>query len=138
MVKRGLPKGLLIVSLVLKCLSSRVGTFLLCGWVCLDWKFPFVHSFSELSLKKREAILQRWSAETLLLPLRISFVLLKIITLFVFFSLVNDLSACSLRLCCFQVVIMYVFVKSIDILSMLCCRLMKIQTTLLGKQLDTR
>ncbi|KAG6403090.1 hypothetical protein SASPL_135307 [Salvia splendens] len=32
MVKRGLPKGLLIVSLVLKCLSSRVGTFLLCGW----------------------------------------------------------------------------------------------------------
>ncbi|XP_047954424.1 long-chain-alcohol oxidase FAO2-like [Salvia hispanica] len=90
MVKRGLPKGLLIVSLVLKCLSSRVGTFLLCGWVCLDWKFPFVHSFSELSLKKREAILQRWSAETLLLPLRISFVLLKIITLFVFFSLTDE------------------------------------------------
>ncbi|XP_057798154.1 long-chain-alcohol oxidase FAO2-like [Salvia miltiorrhiza] len=90
MVKRAMPKGLLIVSLVLKFLSSRVGTLLLCGWICLDWKWPFVHSFSELSLKKREAILQKWSRATLLLPLRIAVMSLKIITLFVFFSLTDE------------------------------------------------
>ncbi|KAH6766647.1 Long-chain fatty alcohol dehydrogenase family protein [Perilla frutescens var. hirtella] len=92
-VKRGLPKGVLIVSLVLKFLSSRVGTLLLCGWICLDWNWPFVHSFSELSLKKREAILRKWSRETLLLPLRIAFVLLKIIALFVYFSWADENSS---------------------------------------------
>lgn len=89
-MKRCLPKGVLIVSLVLKFLSSRVGTLLLCGWMCLDWKWPFVHSFSELSLKKREAVLQKWSRETLLLPLRVAFALLKIITLFVYFSSADE------------------------------------------------
>ncbi|XP_020550454.1 long-chain-alcohol oxidase FAO2 isoform X1 [Sesamum indicum] len=86
LVKRGIPAAVFIVSLVLKFLSSRLGTLLLCGWICLDWKWPFVHSFCELTLKKREAILQKWSRETLFLPLRIAFLLLKIMCLFVFFS----------------------------------------------------
>ncbi|KAK6164434.1 hypothetical protein DH2020_001298 [Rehmannia glutinosa] len=90
LVKRGIPKAVFIVSLVLKLLSSRLGTLLLCGFICLDLKWPFVHSFSELSLKKREAILQKWSRETFLLPLRISFLSLKVICLFVFFSLTDE------------------------------------------------
>ncbi|KAL0435568.1 UNVERIFIED_CONTAM: Long-chain-alcohol oxidase FAO2 [Sesamum radiatum] len=65
----------------------------------LDWEhFCFVGGFVwngsghlcrvsvKLSLKKREAILQKWSRETLLLPLRIAFLLLKIMCLFVYFS----------------------------------------------------
>ncbi|KAK6164274.1 hypothetical protein DH2020_001138 [Rehmannia glutinosa] len=90
LVKRGIPKAVFIVSLVLKLLSSRLGTLLLCGFICLDLKWPFVHSFSELSLKKREAILQKWSRETFLLPLRISFLSLKVICLFVFFSQTDE------------------------------------------------
>ncbi|KAG8389185.1 hypothetical protein BUALT_Bualt02G0202700 [Buddleja alternifolia] len=90
LVKRGSPKAVFIVSLVLKLLSSRLGTLLLCGFTCLDWKWPFVHKFAELSLKKRESILQRWCRETFLLPLRIVFVQLKVICFFVFFSLIDE------------------------------------------------
>ncbi|KAL0419737.1 UNVERIFIED_CONTAM: Long-chain-alcohol oxidase FAO2 [Sesamum radiatum] len=91
--EEGGPAAVFIVSLVLKFLSSRLGTLLLSGWICVDWKWPFVHSFSELSLKKREAILQKWSRETFLLPLRIAFLLLKIMCLFVFFSWTDENSS---------------------------------------------
>ncbi|KAL8530229.1 hypothetical protein ACS0TY_007326 [Phlomoides rotata] len=90
MAKRAVPKAVLIVRLVLSFLSSRLGTLLVCGLICLDWRWPLVRSFPELPLKKREAILQRWSRETFLLPLRISFLLLKIISLYVFFSWTDE------------------------------------------------
>lgn len=86
MVKRCVPKAVLVVSLVLRFLSSRIGTLVLCGCICFHKKWPFVHSFSELSSDKRESILRNWSKETFLLPLRIAFLLLKVITLFIFFS----------------------------------------------------
>ncbi|KAL7151617.1 hypothetical protein ABFS83_04G043700 [Erythranthe nasuta] len=92
-VKRGVPKAVFIVSLVLKFLSSRLGTLVLCGYICLDKNWPFVRTFSELSLKKRESVLQNWSRQTLLLPLRIAFLLLKIITLFIFFSWTDENSS---------------------------------------------
>ncbi|KAK4482351.1 hypothetical protein RD792_009504 [Penstemon davidsonii] len=92
-VKRGMPKAVLIVRIVLKLLSSRVGTLLLCGCICLDQKWPFVHKFSELSLKKREAILQKWSRETLLIPLKIAFLLLKTVCFLIFFSLTDENSS---------------------------------------------
>lgn len=88
-MKRGMTKAVFIVGLVLKFLSSRLGTFVLCGRICIDRKWPFVHNFSELSLDKREIVLQRWSKETFLIPLKISFLLLKIVCLFVFFSWVK-------------------------------------------------
>ncbi|PIN04783.1 Glucose dehydrogenase/choline dehydrogenase/mandelonitrile lyase (GMC oxidoreductase family) [Handroanthus impetiginosus] len=90
LVKRGLPKAVSAVSLVLKFLSTRIGTLLLCGRACLDWKWPFVHKFSELSIKKREAILQKWSRGTLFLPLRTVFFLIKVTCLYTFFSLTDE------------------------------------------------
>lgn len=90
LVKRGLPEGLSIVKLVLKLLSSRLGTLLVCGLISLNWKWPFVHKFSELPVKKRETILQKWSAETFLFPLRIVFLLIKIMCCFVFFSWTDE------------------------------------------------
>ncbi|KAL2486319.1 Long-chain-alcohol oxidase FAO4B [Abeliophyllum distichum] len=93
LVKRIKPKPLFIVSLVLKLLSTRLGTLLLCGYVCFDWKWPFVHKFTELSLKNREIILQKWSRETFLLPLRIAFLLLKISCLYTFFALTDENSS---------------------------------------------
>ena len=85
LAKRILPEGFSLVKLVLRLLSTRLGTLLICGRVCLDTKWPFVHKFSDLSLKDREGILQNWSRGTLL-PLRMVFVMLKVMCCYVFFS----------------------------------------------------
>ncbi|KAK4848792.1 hypothetical protein QYF36_017392 [Acer negundo] len=90
LVKRGLPKALYLVSLVLTILSYRFGTLLLCGYLCFDWKWPFIHNFSQLSLEKREQILKRWSRERFLIPLRVVFVLIKLFCLYTFFSRTDE------------------------------------------------
>lgn len=89
MVKRSTADGVSVVKFVLKLLSTRLGTLLLCGFICLDWNWPFVHNFSELSVKKREGILQKWSKETFLFPLRIVFLMIKIMCCNVFFTWVS-------------------------------------------------
>ncbi|KAL8140397.1 hypothetical protein V2J09_006418 [Rumex salicifolius] len=83
---KGLPEAAFLVKIVLKLLSTRLGTLLLCGFVCLDRSWPFVHNFSEISLDKREQILQRWSKESRWTPLRITFALLKVACFFALFS----------------------------------------------------
>nr|GMD71130.1 long-chain-alcohol oxidase FAO2-like [Ipomoea batatas] len=85
-VRRFLPDAVFIFRLVLIILSTRLGSLLLCGFVCFDGRWPFIHNFSELPLKRREAILQKWSRETRILPLRIVFMTIKIACYFIFFS----------------------------------------------------
>lgn len=84
--RRCVPEALSLVSWVLWILSFRLGTLLLCGRLCLDWKWPFIHNLSEISLYKREEILQKWSREKRWIPLRIAFLLIKLITFYHFFS----------------------------------------------------
>jgi long-chain-alcohol oxidase len=86
MVKRSVPQAAFLVSLVLKILSFRMGTLLLCGYLCFDTKWPFILNFSSISLEKREEILKKWSREKLLLPLRMVFAVTKIFCFFNFFS----------------------------------------------------
>lgn len=90
LVKRSKPESLFIIRIVVFLLSTRLGTLLLCGRVCLDKRWPFVHNFSELSLKDREAVLQRWSRETFLIPLRIVFLMIKVFCFFIFFSWTDE------------------------------------------------
>uniref|UniRef100_A0A6P4A6P3 Long-chain-alcohol oxidase n=1 Tax=Ziziphus jujuba TaxID=326968 RepID=A0A6P4A6P3_ZIZJJ len=86
-VKRVQPEAVLLLSLVLKILSFRLGTLLLCGFSCFDWKWPFLHKFSELPLEKREEILRKWSGHRHLIPpLRIVFVLIKLFCFYNFYS----------------------------------------------------
>lgn len=90
LVRRGQPKVVLIVGLVLKMLCWRIGTLLLCGFLCLDWKrWPFVLNFSEISLDRREIIIAKWSRERFLTPLRAVFVAVKLYCMFVFFTRVR-------------------------------------------------
>lgn len=90
LVTTGLKEAVLIVKLILKVLSFRLGTLLLCGFMCFDWNWPFMHKFSEISPEKREEILKKWSRETFFMPLRIVFLAVKIFSLYVFFSRTDE------------------------------------------------
>jgi hypothetical protein len=85
-VKRCLPQAVFLVSFILKMLSFRLGTLLLCGYLCFDRKWPFILNFSEISLEKREEILKKWSRARRLVPLRIAFVVIKMFCFFNYFS----------------------------------------------------
>ncbi|CAK7349311.1 unnamed protein product [Dovyalis caffra] len=89
-VKRGVADAVFVVRLVLKFLSYRLSTLLLCGFMCLDWKWPFIHKFSEISLERRQQILMNWSRQTYLTPLRIVFVMIKLFCLYNFFSRTDE------------------------------------------------
>ncbi|KAG4938968.1 hypothetical protein JHK84_045168 [Glycine max] len=74
---------LLLLSLWL--LSTWFGTFILCGMLSLSTKFPFFHSYPELSLLKQQKVMQSWSL-SYLRPLRMLFRTIKLLTLLVFFT----------------------------------------------------
>ena len=86
LVKRCLSKGVFLASLLLRMLSFRLGTLLLCGYSCFDWRWPFILKFSDISLEKREKILYKWSRYRGLVPLRLVFMILKIFCFFTLFS----------------------------------------------------
>ncbi|MED6185048.1 long chain fatty acid oxidase [Stylosanthes scabra] len=86
MFKRVMPEAWSLVSWVMWILSFRFGTLLLCGRDCLEWKWPFIHKFSELPLNKREEILKKWSREHKWTPLRLVFLLIKLVSFYNFFT----------------------------------------------------
>ncbi|EES07164.1 long-chain-alcohol oxidase FAO2 [Sorghum bicolor] len=91
MSRKCLPEALALVRTVLWLLGTRLGSLALCGArSCLSWRFPFVRRFDELPLEQREAALRRWSRQTLLLPLRMFFVIIKAICLHVFYSWTDE------------------------------------------------
>ncbi|KAK6940640.1 Glucose-methanol-choline oxidoreductase, C-terminal [Dillenia turbinata] len=89
-VKRGAPEAVFLVSIVLRILSTRLGTLLLCGFLSFAWKWPFIHKFSEISLEKREEVLKKWSRESLFIPLRVVFVMIKLFCFLTFFSWTDE------------------------------------------------
>ncbi|KAI7756424.1 hypothetical protein M8C21_001383, partial [Ambrosia artemisiifolia] len=85
-VKRGFFEAVMVVRLVLKLLSTRLGTLFLAGSLCLSHQWPYINKFSEIPLEKREKIVQKWFKNSLLTPIRLGFVFIKSLCLFVFFS----------------------------------------------------
>ncbi|KAK4750874.1 hypothetical protein SAY87_004356 [Trapa incisa] len=90
LVKRGNPTALTLTRLMLKLLSSRFGTLLLCSFLCLDWRWPFVHRFSEMPLDRREEALKRWSRAKNMIHLKVFFATIKLLCCFVFYSMINE------------------------------------------------
>lgn len=86
LVKRALKEALILVRVILWMLSTRLGTFLLCGSLCLSKKWPFINNFSNISLDNREKVLQKWFNHRFLTPIRLAFLYLKVVCHFVFFS----------------------------------------------------
>lgn len=97
MVTRCIREAVLLAWVVLWVLSTRVGTLLLCGRLSLsfsggarDFSFPCVSRFADMPVARREAALQRWNSTRWLLPLRIVFTLVKILSHYVFYAMVNE------------------------------------------------
>ncbi|KAI7742682.1 hypothetical protein M8C21_029850 [Ambrosia artemisiifolia] len=91
MVKRYPSDAVFLLKIVLMLLSTKLGTLLICGSICLDTKWPFIHSFSDLSLNKREKILQRWSnTHKSLIPMRVVFFMVKLMCFYIFFSFIDE------------------------------------------------
>ncbi|XP_023738309.1 long-chain-alcohol oxidase FAO1 [Lactuca sativa] len=80
---------MMVVKLVTTLLSTRLGTLLLSGFLCISHKWPYIHKFSEISLHKREKILQKWFKNGYISPIRLGLLLIKSICLLVFFSQVG-------------------------------------------------
>lgn len=89
-MKRCLTRAVVLLRIVLNILSFRLGTLLLCGFSCLDWRWPFILKFSDMSLEKREEILKSWTRKRGLLPFRLVFVVIKIFCLYTFFSMADE------------------------------------------------
>ncbi|XP_078427837.1 long-chain-alcohol oxidase FAO2-like [Wolffia australiana] len=85
-ILKGPSDATFLIRAVLWALSTRLGTLVLCGSACTSSKFPFVQRLSDLSLRRREALLQKWSRESCFWLLRIVFVIIKINCFATFFT----------------------------------------------------
>lgn len=88
--KRGFLEARLLVRALLKILSTRMGSLLMCGSLSLSMEWPYLNKFSDISLEKRERVVQIWLRHWLLTPIRLAFVFLKFLVLFVFFTQVGE------------------------------------------------
>lgn len=86
LTKRSLIEAVILIRVVLWLLATRLGTLLLCGFLCLGEKWPYVNNFSNISLEKREMVMQKWLKHRFLTPIRLAFAYIKVLCLFVFFS----------------------------------------------------
>nr|GMD80320.1 long-chain-alcohol oxidase FAO1 [Ipomoea batatas] len=84
-MKRGFFEAVILVRGLFKLLSTRLGTLLLCGFLCLGDKWPYVNKFSDIPVEKRVTVIQRWYKHSLLTPVRLAFVFVKFLCLYVFF-----------------------------------------------------
>ncbi|KAH0642750.1 hypothetical protein KY289_033724 [Solanum tuberosum] len=78
-----------LCKLALWLLSTRIGTFILCGKTSLSTQFPYLQNFSNISPKKREEIVKSWATSCFKL-LRILYFSMKVLVLLVFFTQVNE------------------------------------------------
>ncbi|TKY70185.1 Long-chain-alcohol oxidase FAO4A [Spatholobus suberectus] len=78
-----------LLKLVLWLLSTWFGTIIFCGMACLSTQFPFVHSYPDLSLQKRQEIMRSWSL-SYLRHFRMLFRTIKLLTLLIFFTQIDE------------------------------------------------
>ncbi|XP_028759531.1 long-chain-alcohol oxidase FAO1-like [Neltuma alba] len=90
LVKRAIIEALILIRVILWMLATRLGTLLLCGSLCITDTWPFINNFSNISLEKREKIVQKWLQHRFLTPIRLAFLYIKVLCVWVFFSQVDE------------------------------------------------
>lgn len=91
LVKRALKEALILVRVVLWILSTRLGSLLLCGSLCFGEKWPYIYDFSSMSVENREKVIQKWLKHKFLTPVRLAFVYVTFLCLYIFFTRVNTI-----------------------------------------------
>ncbi|XP_060178658.1 long-chain-alcohol oxidase FAO1-like [Lycium barbarum] len=88
--KSCLREARILVRGLLRILSTRIGTLLLCGLFCFSKSWPYINKFSDIPLEKREIVLQKWFKNRFLTPVRLAIVFIKFLCLYVFFTQVGE------------------------------------------------
>ncbi|OIS98887.1 PREDICTED: long-chain-alcohol oxidase FAO1 [Nicotiana attenuata] len=89
-MKRGFLEAIILVRGLLRILSTRIGTLLLCGSFCFVQKWPYINKFCDIPLEKREIVLQKWFKNRFLTPVRLAFMFIKFLCLYIFFTQVGE------------------------------------------------
>ncbi|XP_055813733.1 long-chain-alcohol oxidase FAO1 [Solanum dulcamara] len=89
-MKRGFFEARMLVRCLLRMLSTRIGSLLLCGLFCLGKSWPYINKFSAIPLEKREIVMQKWFKNRFLTPVRLAFVFIKFLCLYIFFTQVGE------------------------------------------------
>ncbi|PAN46911.1 hypothetical protein PAHAL_9G224100 [Panicum hallii] len=89
MATRCVWEATLLMRVVLWILSTKVGTLALCGWLCISGRFPYVSKFADMPVERREEVLKRWNKARWLFPLKVTFVIIKILSHYSFYTMVN-------------------------------------------------
>lgn len=90
LAKRAFREVVILVSILLWALSTRLGTLILSGSLCLGEKWPYINKFSRMPLDKREKFLQKWSKHWILSPIRAAFTIIRLLCVYCFFSRVSE------------------------------------------------
>jgi long-chain-alcohol oxidase len=89
MATRCVWEATLLMRVVLWILSTKVGTLALCGWLCISGRFPYVSKFADMPVERREEVLKRWNKARWLFPLKVTFVIIKILSHYSFYTMVR-------------------------------------------------
>ncbi|MCD7468723.1 long chain fatty acid oxidase [Datura stramonium] len=89
-MKRAFLEARILVRGLLRLLSTRIGTLLICGLFCVGKSWPYINKFSDIPLEKREIVMQKWFKNRFLTPVRLAFVFIKFLCLYCFFTLVGE------------------------------------------------
>ncbi|RLN42522.1 long-chain-alcohol oxidase FAO1-like [Panicum miliaceum] len=90
MATRCVWEAMLLMRVVLWILSTKVGTLALCGWLCISGRFPYVYKFADMPVERREEVLKQWNKARWLFPLKVTFVIIKILSHYAFYTMVNE------------------------------------------------
>ncbi|CAN6304880.1 unnamed protein product [Urochloa humidicola] len=90
MATRCVWEAMLLMRVILWILSTKLGTLVLCGRLCVSSRFPYICKFADMPMERREEALKQWNKTRWLFPLKVTFVITKILSHFSFYTMINE------------------------------------------------
>ncbi|CAL4925426.1 unnamed protein product [Urochloa decumbens] len=90
MATRCVWEAMLLLRVILWILSTKLGTLVLCGRLCISGKFPYISKFADMPVQQQEEALKSWNKTRWFFPLKVTFVITKLISHYAFYTMVNE------------------------------------------------